>query len=128
MDENTREMSGMSPQVGGKTRTKARILAYKNLLILSLVFMLVFTSFNALQNLQTSIHTDAALGFASLCSIYSAFVISCLFFPNLIIDCIGYKYSIAIAIFGYVLFIVAHFSTRWWSHIAASVVLGMYYF
>ena len=97
---------------------------YKNLIIVSLGFLFTFTAFQALQNLQSSIHSDEKLGQSSLISIYVALVISCMFVPPLMIGKIGAKYTIMAAICGYVLYTVAMFYPRYGTLIPASLILG----
>ena len=63
-----------------------RRFAYKNLIIVTTVFFLIFTSFNSIQNLQTSINKDPDLGFLSLTVLYLSFTIPCFFLPNLLIQ------------------------------------------
>ena len=101
-----------------------KIRSYKNLIILSLGFLFLFTAFQALQNLQSSIHKDANLGLASLCVIYAALVLSCMFVPSLVIGKFGAKYAIIVAMGGYVLYTIANFYPRWWTLIITSAVLG----
>ena len=49
---------------------------YKNLLLISLAFLFVFTAFQALSNLQSSINCDEGLGLASLAAIYATLIVS----------------------------------------------------
>ena len=49
---------------------------YKNLLLLSISFFFVFSAFQALSNLQSSINCDAGLGLASLAAIYATIIVS----------------------------------------------------
>lgn len=108
-----------------RDKMKDRFYAYKNLVVVSVVFLLVFLSFDSLQIIQTSIHTDPSLGFASLCTIYAMFCLSSLFLPTLLINGAGYKYAMFITIFGYITYTLAHFYPKWWMHITASVIVGL---
>ena len=49
---------------------------YKNLLLISSAFLFVFTAFQALSNLQSSINCDEGLGLASLSTIYATLILS----------------------------------------------------
>ena len=73
---------------------------------------------------QTSIHNIEGLGAASLCVIYAALVLSCMFIPSLMIGKLGAKYTIVLAMMGYVLYILANFYPRWWTLIITSAILG----
>ena len=63
--------------------------SYKNLLVLALGYLFLFTAFAGLQNLQSSFHPE--YGFLSLCLIYGMFLVSCLVVPSLMIRIIGKK-------------------------------------
>ena len=105
---------------------KTRRITYKNLLILCTGFLSLFIAFNALQNLQSSLHSDASLGFTSLCLIYGGFLTSCLFVPKLLITKFGCKLTILISMIGYVLYTAANFYPRWWTLVPASILVGRY--
>lgn len=100
---------------------------YKNLIVISLGFLFLFTAFQALQNLQSSIHDDENLGLVSLCVIYAALVTSCMFVPPLLINKLGCKYTVMLSMSGYVLYTVAMFHPRYWTLVPASALLGMLY-
>lgn len=100
---------------------------YKNLIVISLGFLFLFTAFQALQNLQSSIHDDENLGLVSLCVIYAALVTSCMFVPPLLINKLGCKYTVMLSMSGYVLYTVAMFYARYWTLVPASALLGMLY-
>ena len=100
---------------------------YKNLIVISLGFLFLFTAFQALQNLQSSIHDDENLGLVSLCVIYAALVTSCMFVPPLLINKLGCKYTVMLSMSGYVLYTVAMFYPRYWTLVPASALLGMLY-
>ena len=97
---------------------------YKNIIVVSLGFLFLFTAFQALQNLQSSIHTDERLGLASLSVIYAALMISCMFVPPIAIGSLGCKYTIMVSMAGYLVYTIANFYPRWWTLIPASVILG----
>ena len=61
---------------------------YKNLLLISLAFLFVFTAFQALSNLQSSINCDEGLGLASLAAIYATLIVS-----GEQIDCLSLQWS-----------------------------------
>ncbi len=48
---------------------------YKNLLVISVAFLLQFTAFNGMQNLQISLNTEANIGVNSSSIIYVFFII-----------------------------------------------------
>lgn len=58
---------------------------FKNLLVIGFSWMFLFTAYQSMANLQSSINSDAGLGTASLSTIYVTLVFSCLFIPPLMI-------------------------------------------
>ena len=114
-----------------ETSTHAiRRTTYKNLIVLAMGFLFLFMAFQGLQNLQTSIHSDTKLGLASLCVVYASLVLSCMFVPPLLISRLGPKYTIILAMSGYVLYTFSMFYPRYGTLIPASILLGkkMIYF
>ncbi|CAL1548315.1 unnamed protein product, partial [Lymnaea stagnalis] len=56
----------------------------KTTLVISLAFQLVFTAFNALQNLHSSLHDEHSLGLICLSTIYFTAIVSSIFSPTII--------------------------------------------
>jgi Ion channel regulatory protein UNC-93 len=85
-----------------------------NFTILCLTFILVYTSYNAITNLQSSIHTDKEVGYYSLAIISGCSVLSCLFFTNPLIFLDGYTWTIVLAQFGFLLYIAVNIYPKLW--------------
>nr|CAD7406353.1 unnamed protein product [Timema poppensis] len=83
----TEKMRDVSEELEGledfKPEEKRRIL--RNVLILSLAFMVHFTAFQGAANLQSSVNSSAGLGTASLATIYGALILSNVFLPVVMI-------------------------------------------
>ena len=106
-----------------KTREiKRRIL--KNLYVVSFGFLFTFTAFGSLEKLQSSLHSDERLGLTSLIVIYTAFIVSCMFIPSLLIDKLGPKHTLMLSMSGYVTFTLANFYPRYWTLLPTSAILG----
>ncbi len=103
---------------------KRKIL--KNLVIVSCAFMFLFTAFQSLQNLQSSLNKDDGLGLVSLSVIYGALIVSCMFMPPLLINKLGLKWTISFSMSFYVLYTMANFYSRWYTLIPASILLGKF--
>lgn len=58
--------------------------ALKNVIVLGIAFMFIFTAFVSLQGLQSSLHIESGVGVFSLSSIYVGTIISCFFAPWII--------------------------------------------
>ena len=103
--------------------TKMQII--KNLLVVSFGFLFLFTSFQSLANLQSSLNKVEGLGTWGLATIYIALVLSCMFLPPFIIDLIGCKWTVAFSMLCYILYMVANFYARWGTIIPAAIILGI---
>ena len=106
-------------------RKKIKFGIMKNLLIVSLGFLLLFTAFQSLQNLQSSLNPDQGLGLASLCVIYASLILSCMFVPPIMIGRLGCKWALVISMCCYVLYTIANYYAKWYTLIPASIFLGM---
>lgn len=103
--------------------TRGRI--NRNVLLISFSFLLLFTAFQALSNLQSSINCDAGLGLASLSTIYATLIISSMFVPSVVIRYLGLKWTLAAAMVCYALYTVANYFPAWGTLIPASALVGL---
>lgn len=97
----------------------------KNILIVSLGFLLLFTAFGGLQSLQSSLNADEGLGVASLSIIYAALIISSMFVPPILIKTLGCKWTITASMCCYVAYSLGNFLPSWYTLIPTSVILGL---
>lgn len=98
----------------------------KNVVVVSFAFLLLFTSFQSLQNLQSSLNKTGNLGLISLIIIYSSLIVSCMFIPPAMIGRIGCKWTLAASMACYAAFIAANYYPRWYTLGFTSVLLGEY--
>jgi hypothetical protein len=82
---------------------KLQFGTYKNLLVLCVAFLLQFTAFGAMGNLQSSLNTEANIGVNSLSIIYAFLIFSSIFLPHPLIAILGLKWTIVISQVPYVL-------------------------
>ena len=66
----------------------------KNMMAFNVSFMLMYSAINALISVQSVLNQDAGLGIKSLSLIYTTQIICCLVFPQLIVELIGFKWSL----------------------------------
>lgn len=59
----------------------------KNVFILGIAFMVHFTAFHGMANLQSTVNSDAALGAYTLAAIYGSLIVSNIFLPVTVIRC-----------------------------------------
>ena len=101
--------------------TKNQIL--KNLIVLSVSYLFLFTAFQSLQNLQSSLNKEEGLGTASLSVIYGSGVVAGLLLPPFIINLLGCKWTLAVSMVCYIVFMAANMYAVWPTMMPAS---GMY--
>ena len=91
-----------NPPHGRSTTKTLRFQTYKNLLVLCIAFLLQFTAFSAIGNLQSSLNTEANVGVNSLSIIYAFLVFSSIFLPHPLITILGLKWTIVVSQVPYV--------------------------
>ncbi|XP_037084786.1 UNC93-like protein [Pollicipes pollicipes] len=96
----------------------------KNVVAISFSFMCLFTAFQSMSNLQSSINSEEGLGTASLATIYGALIASCMFMPSLIIKRLTCKWAMVVCTFCYSLYMLAQFHPRKYTLIPAAIILG----
>ncbi|XP_042205187.1 UNC93-like protein isoform X3 [Homarus americanus] len=100
---------------------KFRIL--KNVVIISIAFMFLFTSFNSMANLQSSI--NKVEGTAALSTLYAALVVSCAFLPTWMIKKFKAKWTLCFSMLCYSTYIAAQFYPTVWTLVPTSIILGL---
>lgn len=103
---------------------RQRFVILKNIIVISLSFLLLFTAFQSLSNLQSSVNREKGLGLASLSIIYASLVISCTLLPTLVITRLGCKWTIVVSMLMYSLYMLANFYASWYTLVPASIILG----
>jgi hypothetical protein len=95
----------------------------KNLLVLSTSFFLVFTSYLAIRNLQSSLNASGGLGLYSLSSLYASLFIGSMF-TTTIVQRLGPKRSLAVSMISFITYNVANFFPRFYTLLPTSAILG----
>ncbi|XP_077999946.1 protein unc-93 homolog A-like [Glandiceps talaboti] len=96
---------------------------WKNVCCLCLAFLLSFTAFQSIQNLESSISAEANVGTASLSTMYGVFILSCNFAP-LVIDRLGTRRTMLLGLVGNVIYTAVHFHSHHYTLIPTSILLG----
>ncbi|CAF1479647.1 unnamed protein product [Didymodactylos carnosus] len=104
---------------------KYRIITYKNLLVLCIAFLLQFTGFGAIGNLQSSLNYEANVGVNSLSIIYAFLVFSAIFLPHPIISIFGLKWAIVISQVPYLLYVAANLHAKAYLMYPAAALVGL---
>lgn len=103
--------------------SKGRIL--KNLIILCLGYFFLFSSYQALANLQSTLNSEDDLGVVSQSVIYAALIFSSLFLPKLIIRKFGCKITLVLCTLTYAPYIAANFYPAMETLVPASILIGL---
>ena len=98
---------------------------YKNLLVITLSFLCLFMAYTSLEMLQSSLNVAGGLGMIGLTLVYTVKLLSSLFLPSLLFSKLGMKWTIVVAMFGYIAYIAASFHPTWGIVIPASVLIGI---
>ncbi|CAF5068288.1 unnamed protein product [Rotaria sp. Silwood1] len=78
---------------------------YKNLIIISLGFVIMYTAFTGILSLQSSLNAKGNVGVNSLIVINIFILFSAIFLTGISIDIFGLKWTIIIAEIAYILYI-----------------------
>ncbi len=70
---------------------------YKNLLVICTAFLLLFTAFHGILNLQSSLNADANIGVNSLSIMFACLMISSIFLPHPLMAAFGLKWTLVIS-------------------------------
>lgn len=97
----------------------------KNVIIISLGFMVLFTSYNSVTALQSSINKTDGIGSFSLAATYLFLVLSTLFLSNFIIDKVNSKWAIIFSMTCYSTYIAAQFYATFWTLIPTASLVGI---
>ena len=98
---------------------------YKNLALVSVSFLLLFTAFLSLQSLQSSLNIDEGLGPLGLTAAYCALIVSSMFLPPLVLSKLGMKWTMVLSVFAYIGYLAASFHAVWATIMPTSVALGL---
>lgn len=121
--ENNEDMDKKAQHLQDIPMSKFQIL--KNVVAVSFGFLFLFTSFQSLTNLQSTLNKDEGIGTGGLSIVYGALVVSCMFVPSFVISHIGCKWTIAASMVCYVLYMAANFHAVWGLIVPASIILGI---
>nr|XP_034831775.1 UNC93-like protein [Maniola hyperantus] len=97
----------------------------KNVVIISIAFMVQFTAYSGAANLQSSINAEAGLGTASLAAVYAGLIFSNIFLPVVVIKWLGTKWAMSVSFITYMPYIAAQLYPRFWTLIPAGLFVGL---
>ncbi|XP_066987251.1 LOW QUALITY PROTEIN: protein unc-93 homolog A-like [Macrobrachium rosenbergii] len=95
----------------------------RNILIISFAFFFLFTSYNGMTNLQSSL--NKASGTAALTALYIAFIISSCFTPSWVLKVLQEKKALIISMLMYSVYMMAQFYPTIYTLLPTAIVLGV---
>ncbi|KAJ8309815.1 hypothetical protein KUTeg_011680 [Tegillarca granosa] len=95
----------------------------KNLIFLCISFIMLFSAFRAIQNLQTSINAKNHLGSISMSCVHGTMFLTCLWAPT-IINTLSAKWAIVCGMFSLLVWIGANFYPRFYTLIPTAIFSG----
>ncbi|KAL6096146.1 unc93a [Pungitius sinensis] len=98
---------------------------FKNVLVVSVGFLSLFTAYGGLQSLQSSLNAEDGMGVASLSVIYASIIVSSMFLPPIMIKNLGCKWTIVAGMACYVSYSFGNLYPGWYTLIPTSVILGL---
>ncbi|MED6247900.1 Protein unc-93 A [Ataeniobius toweri] len=98
---------------------------FKNVLVVSIGFLSLFTAYGGLQSLQSSLNAEQGMGVASLSVIYASIILSSMFLPPIMIKNLGCKWTIVAGMACYVSYSFGNLYPGWYTLIPTSVILGL---
>ncbi|XP_066997583.2 UNC93-like protein [Anabrus simplex] len=102
---------------------KWRIL--RNVVCISMAFMIHFTAFVGATNLQSSINAAEGLGTVSLAAVYASLILSTIFLPSILIKRIGCKGALIASFISYMPYIAAQFYPTYYTVTPTAVLVGL---
>ena len=105
------------------SRRKSKRWAYKNVYGLSLSYVVLFTAFIGLQNLQSSINSAGGLGLATLSLVYAMFIAAGFITPAFL-KLFGTKYSLLFGFICHLIYTLTNYYPSWYTLVPASILIG----
>ena len=122
----TKSLDGQSTQQSIYSRSNSQVSKWKyikNFTVLSLSFILVFSAFRSIQNLQTSLNSKRNLGFITMGCVHGTMFLTCLFTPVLV-NKLTSKWTIVLGLIFYLFWIAANFYPHFYTLIPTSIGVG----
>ena len=105
---------------------KLRRRNHKNLWIISLHFMLLFTSFIGLAHLQSTLNVNEGLGVITQGVMFGTGIVSSMFLPKIFIRNIGHRKTLIVSAFVYCVWVAANAHADWTTMVSTSALAGLF--
>ena len=112
------------PRSTSVTNIVSMFTFHKNLIILCVSFILVFSSYQAIQNVQSSINQEGYLGILTMTIAHISMIFSCLIAPIIINICTA-KWGLCIGINCFIIWFGANFRPTYLTLVPTSLFVGL---
>merc|ERR1711892_1627836 len=120
-DAKAAEASQYTPE---EIKAEKKII-YKNVLLISVSFLLLFVAFESMSKLQSSINVVNNLGTWANATVYASLILSCMFMPSILIKWLKVKWALVVCICCYSTYIAAQFYPEFYTLLPTAFILGM---
>ena len=96
----------------------------KNVIIICVAFMLVFTAFQSMSALQSSINKVDGLGTWSNVAIYASLITSSMLLPSYVIKLLTVKWTLPLCMLCYTIYICTQFYPEFYTIIPSGILVG----
>ncbi|KAF8793239.1 uncharacterized protein LOC129969394 [Argiope bruennichi] len=103
--------------------TKFRII--KNLVVISLTFLMLFTAYDGLSMLQSTMNKEENIGTISQAVVYAGFCISSMLLPKYVIKKLGCRITILMAAILFIPYLAANFYPNWLTMMPSAILMGI---
>merc|ERR1712223_1169550 len=122
---NNDSYKGSRTTLTEEERKREKRIIYKNVLLISFSFLLLFVAFESMAKLQSSINVVDNLGTWSSTSVYISLILSCMFMPSILIKYLKVKWTLVVCIFCYSTYMAAQFYPQFYTLIPTAFILGL---
>ncbi|RMZ96116.1 UNC93 [Brachionus plicatilis] len=105
-------------------RLNEKQTVYKNFIAFNICFILIFASFDVIAMISSVLNQDGSLGNGSQAIVYLVQFLTGLVWPQVIIELIGFKFTLMLAQTCYLVFFIANTFPAWSTLIPGSILSG----
>merc|ERR1711892_499472 len=125
-NNNTKDAEATKDSPLSEEEIKAeKKIIYKNVLLISISFLLLFVAFESMSKLQSSINVVNNLGTWANATVYASLILSCMFMPSILIKWLKVKWALVVCICCYSTYIAAQFYPEFYTLLPTAFILGM---
>ncbi|KAL4235137.1 Protein unc-93 A [Mactra antiquata] len=109
-----------------KTISKmSKVGVYRNLIVISVAFMLGFSAYNSFSSLQSSLNKDDGLGTTGLAISYAMMLLSSLLVTPVTMSRFTPKWIMVVSLITLLIYVATGFYPSWYTVIPASIIVGI---